>query len=106
MKQIGLEDIPEFPDWFRCYGMFGTHACLWLDPAMMREAADAIEADPVQTDVVFGKNQWRWRCVVPRVPLFYQADGHNDGGTWEYATVPPPVTREQRRGAALAARGR
>jgi hypothetical protein len=106
VREIGLEDVAGFPEWARCFGMFGTHACLWLSKRMMLEAADAIEDDPVQVDVVLGKNQWRWQCIVRRIPMFFQDDGHNNDGTYEYATPIPPVTREQRRELAHAARGR
>jgi hypothetical protein len=104
--EIGFEDLPEHPDWVRVFVMFGTHAVLWLDKRVMIEAADAIEADPVQVDVVLGKNQWRWHAVLRKTPMFYQDDGHNNAGTWDYTTPRPPVTREQRRQLAHAARGR
>jgi hypothetical protein len=105
VREIGWEDFEGYPEWVRVFGMFGTHACLWLDKRVMLEAADAIENDTVQVDVIFGKNQWRWQCVLRKVPMFWQDDGHNGRGTFDYSPQ-APVTREQRRQLAHAARGR
>ena len=52
-----------------------------------------------EIDVVIGANQWRWNCALIRTPMFYQADGHNDAGTWDYAKDPivePQETRVDR----------
>lgn len=82
VRNIGLADIDA--DWVRPFGMFSTHAILYLDEATMLAMADTIERDTVQVDVIFGKNQWRWNCALLRSPMWFQQDGHNDRGTIEY----------------------
>ena len=102
VRNIGLADVDA--EWVRPFGMFSTHAILYLDKATMLEMADTIEQDTVQVDVIFGKNQWRWNCALLRSPMWYQQDGHNDRGTWDYSPRPPAPTA--RRMSRLRARRR
>lgn len=104
VREIGWEEMEGYPDWVRAFGMFGTHAILYTSRRVMLEVADAIEAGVREVDVMIGMNQWRWQAMLLRVPMFFQDDGHNNAGTWDYSPL-PPVTREQRRADALAARG-
>ncbi len=94
VREIGWEDIDRYPEWARVFGMFGTHAMTYLDKRVMLEMAQAIDDNPLQVDVIFGENQWRWQCMLRRVPIFWQDDGHNGRGTYEYG--PPPNSNETR----------
>ena len=67
--------------------MFGTHALIFLDRRVMLEMAEAIERHHEPVDVAFGRNQWRWNCVLRKIPLWYQNDGHNNAGTFEYSAM-------------------
>jgi len=96
VREIGFADIPGETEWVRVFGMFGTHAMLFLDRRVMLEMADTIDATNEPVDVAFGGNQWRWQCALRKIPLWYQADGHNDGGTFDYATPRPEESIPQR----------
>lgn len=85
VREIGWEDIDGYPEWVRAFGMFGTHAIVFLDKRVMLEMAEAIGDNPLQVDVIFGANQWRWQCILRRIPMFWQDDGHNGWGTWDYS---------------------
>jgi hypothetical protein len=94
VNEIGFSDVDA--DWVRVFGMFGTHAVLYLDQRVMLEMADAIDNNPLQVDVIFGANQWRWQCMLLRTPMFFQDDGHNNVGTYEYATPRPSIPQDVR----------
>ncbi len=96
VREIGWEDLPDTADWVRVFGMFGAHAITFLDRRVMREMADAIDTNPLQHDVIFGANQWRWNCYLRKIPMFWQDDGHNGRGTYEYGPLPPPETKADR----------
>ncbi len=97
VREIGWEDLPGTDEWVRVFGMFGTHAIVYRDKRVMLEMADAIERDTVQVDVIFGKNQWRWQCVLRKIPMWWQDDGHNNNGTYDYsARAGEPESREER----------
>ena len=97
VREIGWEDLPDTAEWVRVFGMFGTHAITYLDKRVMLEMADAIDNNPLQVDVIFGANQWRWNCYLRKIPMFWQDDGHNDRGTYEYGPRhEPPATRAER----------
>lgn len=109
VNEIGIEELPDCPGWVRPFGMFGTHAILYTDAAAMLEVADVIEAGSGPVDVEIGRNQWRWLCVLPRVPMFWQDDGHNGGGTFDYMTKredPKILDGRWNRERLRAARGR
>jgi len=93
VRQIGMADIDE--EWVRIFGMLGTHAILYLDKRVMLEMAQAIEegwgVGKWQVDVIFGANQWRWRCMLRRLPFFWQDDGHNNRVTFDYSAEPHPA---------------
>jgi hypothetical protein len=92
--EIGFADLcPYNQEWVRVFGMFGTHAILYPDKRVMLEMADAIERHNEPVDVAFGRNQWRWNCLLRRVPMFYQNDGHNDAGTYSYPLVKDWVSK-------------
>jgi hypothetical protein len=96
VREIGMLDLDE--TWVRVFGMFGTHAMLHINKRVMLEMADCIDSHNCPVDVAFGKNQWRWNCVLRRIPMFWQNDGHNGPGTYNYEPLPPepPEPQEQR----------
>jgi len=104
IRQVGAIGVADIDDqWVRPFGMFGVHAVLFLEKRSMLEIAQAIEegwaVGKREIDVIIGANQWRWNCALIRTPMFYQADGHNDAGTWDYAKDPivePQETRVDR----------
>jgi hypothetical protein len=72
----------------RIFGMLYTHACLWLDKAVMLDAADRIERSSALVDNVLACEQWRWRVLCLKVPMFWQNDGHHKHKekTYDYFT--------------------
>ena len=101
----GYEEIDGYPDWVRVFGMYYTHAILYTSKRAMLEVAEQLCSRRSQIDVILGHEMWRWKCVLRRVPMFWQDDGHHRTETFDYSPL-PPVTREQRRQLAHAARGR
>ena len=85
VRDIGWSEINN--EWVRTFGMFGTHAIVYLNKRVMLEMADAIEQGSLQVDVIFGMNQWRWQCLLRRTPMFFQDDGHNNWGTMDYGPL-------------------
>jgi hypothetical protein len=102
----GYAKIDGHPDWVRVFGMYYTHAILYTSKAAMLDVADQLCSRRSQIDVILGHEMWRWFCALRNVPMFWQDDGHHRKETYEYATPEPPVTREERRQLAHAARGR
>jgi len=86
-RQIGMMDVDEV--WVRVFGMFSTHAILHVRKSIMLEMADLIDAADYPVDVTFGMNQWKWNCLLRRIPIWWQDDGHNGWGTFEYGPLPP-----------------
>ena len=71
-------------DWFRCFGMWYSHAILFLDRRSMTDLAVLLCAADRPIDSVLARNQWRWNCVCRKVPMFWQNDGHHLAETYSY----------------------
>jgi hypothetical protein len=94
----GYGYLPIDGEWMRVFGMFWTHAYLWLDPAAMLEAAEALVAYDRAADQTLAREQWRWQVACRIVPVFWQDDGRHYWDTFDYAPPPaaPPEPRADR----------
>lgn len=72
-------------EWMRVSGMWFTHAQLWLDPVVAEIMCRLWEEWQQPIDTVTGMNQWRFRWLCRRVPIFWQNDGHHFRDTYHYA---------------------
>jgi len=70
--------------WFRVFGMWGSHAVLWLSRAAMIEFAELLETLGRPVDSVFAQEQYRRVFACVKMPLFFQNDGHHIRDTWQY----------------------
>jgi hypothetical protein len=75
---------PVDKEWVRVFGIYNTHAILWLDPTVQSLVAAELSTWPRSVDSYLAENQHRWVCCLRRVPLFWQGDGHHDRDTWRY----------------------
>lgn len=70
--------------WSFVAGMWTSHAILWLREDTMRTAATTLRNAKLACDRVFAANQYAWRAILIRHPIFFQRDGHNDARTLNY----------------------
>ena len=71
-------------DWMRIFGMWFSHAILWLDRDVMLDAAALFISRDEAIDTTLAREQWRWNVCCRRVPIFWQNDGHHWRDTWSY----------------------
>jgi hypothetical protein len=76
--------LPIDSEWMRIFGMWGSHAILWLDRAAMDEAACLLESSVCPIDTTLACEQWRWQVHCGLVPWFFQNDGHHVWDTEDY----------------------
>ena len=107
-RLVGLEPLlawrygylPINDDWMRIFGMWGSHAILYLSTDAMRDVADQLARKRRAIDTTLAVLQWRWRCHCLRRPIFWQNDGHHLHDTYEYDWVSgwEPFSRRRARG--------
>jgi hypothetical protein len=81
---FGYAWSPVNSDWMRVFGMWGSHAILWLDAAAMADAARRLAEATEPIDTTLGLNQWRWQCYCVYRHLWWQNDGHHIRDTRRY----------------------
>ena len=98
--KANLPDLPIFrtyrygytpidDEWMRIYGMWFSHAILYLDRQSMLEVADTLERNHRPIDTTLALEQYRWFVACRKVPLWWQNDGHHRGDTYDYTPLPP-----------------
>ncbi len=76
--------LPINTEWMRVFGMWFCHAILWLDTAVMREAAALLRTRGEMVDSTYACEQWRWQWYCRYVPMLWQNDGHHFRDTRYY----------------------
>jgi hypothetical protein len=80
--------LPVDDCWMRVFGMWGSHAILWLDRGAQLEAADLWCRELRMVDEMLAVNQWRWQVHCLYEPMFWQNDGHHFRDTFDYRPRP------------------
>jgi hypothetical protein len=76
--------LPFDEHWFRVFGMWYTHAYLFLCKRAVIDLALCCESAGGAIDTITAREQWRWQVHCRRKPMFWQNDGHHFRDTFSY----------------------
>ena len=82
-----------YREYMRVYNMYSGHAILYLNDSVRLALREALQNKAMQYphDVVWGQEMWKYRVLCRKYPMWYQADGHNETGSFSYYPLKSPV---------------